>query len=406
MSDSDAPRPRLCHLRKWPDFNGYGFNLHAERGKAGQFIGNVDPESPAVAANLRPGDRIVQVNGTNIGSENHQQVVQRIKAVPDETKLLVVDQDADNYYKEQGMVVPTDMYSVDVYEAPVTNPFTTPAPETEASLNAMTISDTGVDNDDNAAQIETAETAAAVEEYVAASYDYEARLCHLKMWSDFSGYGFNLHADRATPGQYVGKVDEGSPAEAAGLRLNDRIVEVNGHSVEGRSHAEVVADIKSLGGEVRLLVVDSDIDELCRHSGVILTSSCLTNIRTIICPDFNPYTSVAPVQLNGEEEVVTSTMSLPPTEPEEEYRETVPVAAVATSSVKPVAAPRQVQVDSPASATVNMGGPPAAASTVTVGGIEFAGSAKEARMRMKKKSNIKQDSNLSLRDKYELLQKL
>lgn len=77
---------------------------------------------------------------------------------------------------------------------------------------------------------------------------------------------------------------------------------------------------------------------------------------------------------------------------------------MATSSVKPVAAPRQV--DSPASATVNMGGPPASPTTVTVGGIEFAGSAKEARMRMKKKSNIKQDSSLSLRDKYDLLQKL
>ena len=74
MSDSSVPRPRLCHLRKWPEFNGYGFNLHAERGKAGQFIGTVDAQSPAVAANLRPGDRIIEVNGTNIGSENHQQV--------------------------------------------------------------------------------------------------------------------------------------------------------------------------------------------------------------------------------------------------------------------------------------------------------------------------------------------
>ena len=139
-------------------------------------------------------------------------------------------------------------------------------------------------------------SAAAVEEYFATNYDYEARLCHLKMWSDFSGYGFNLHADRASPGQYVGKVDEGSPAEAAGLRLNDCIVEVNGHPVEGRSHGEVVGDIKSLIGEVRLLVVDLATDELCRHNGVILSSSCLTNIQTIICPDFNPHTSVAPVQ--------------------------------------------------------------------------------------------------------------
>jgi len=79
--------------------------------------------------------------------------------------------------------------------------------------------------------------------------------------------------------------------------------------------------------------------------------------------------------------------------------------SVTASSAKPVAAPRQV--DSPAGATVNVAGPTAAArSTVTVGGIEFAGSAKEARERMKKKANVKQDPSLSLRDKYELLQKL
>jgi len=129
MSDSlpsDATRPRLCHLRKWPDFNGYGFNLHAERGKAGQFIGTVDAQSPSVVANLRPGDRIVEVNGTNIGSENHQQVVQRIKAVPDETTLLVVDEETDNYYKELKVVVRGDMENVHVCETPMTNPFTNP----------------------------------------------------------------------------------------------------------------------------------------------------------------------------------------------------------------------------------------------------------------------------------------
>ena len=141
MSDSlppDAPKPRLCHLRKWPDFAGYGFNLHAERGKAGQFIGTVDPMSPAVAAHVRPGDRIIEVNGTNIGSENHQQVVQRIKAVADETTLLVVDQETDNYYKDLKMVVRGDMDNVDVLETPVTNPFTHPTAGTARCRSKMT----------------------------------------------------------------------------------------------------------------------------------------------------------------------------------------------------------------------------------------------------------------------------
>jgi len=57
---SDAPNPRLCILRKWPDFQGYGFSLHAEKGKAGQFIGKVDEDSPSEWARLKEGDRIVR----------------------------------------------------------------------------------------------------------------------------------------------------------------------------------------------------------------------------------------------------------------------------------------------------------------------------------------------------------
>ena len=112
MVPDDAPRPRLCHLEKSPDFVGYGFNLHAEKGKAGQFIGDVDPGSPAALADLCRGDRIVEVNNTNIANENHQQVVQRVKAIPNETKLLVVDPETDRYYREKKIVIRGDMPNV------------------------------------------------------------------------------------------------------------------------------------------------------------------------------------------------------------------------------------------------------------------------------------------------------
>lgn len=82
---------RLCHIIKREDFDGYGFNLHAEKGKPGQYIGKVDDDSPAEAAGLKQGDRIIEVNGVNIGNETHKQVVQRIKAIADEVRLLVVD---------------------------------------------------------------------------------------------------------------------------------------------------------------------------------------------------------------------------------------------------------------------------------------------------------------------------
>jgi len=123
----DAPAPRLCHIRKVPDFDGYGFNLHAERGKPGQFIGKVDEGSPAAAAGLRDGDRIVEVNGTNVALETHQQVVECIKAVPEEVRLLVVDVNAEAFYREHNVVVTVNMPNVVVMETPY--PLDSPSPE-------------------------------------------------------------------------------------------------------------------------------------------------------------------------------------------------------------------------------------------------------------------------------------
>ena len=51
----DAPAPRHCHIAKRPDFQGYGFNLHAEKARPGQFIGKVDVDSPAEDAGLYEG---------------------------------------------------------------------------------------------------------------------------------------------------------------------------------------------------------------------------------------------------------------------------------------------------------------------------------------------------------------
>ena len=93
--------PRLCHVSKREDFDGYGFNLHAEKGRPGQYIGKVDEASPAESSGLRQGDRIIEVNAVNIGSETHKQVVERIKMVADHTKLLVIDPKADIHNHQQ-----------------------------------------------------------------------------------------------------------------------------------------------------------------------------------------------------------------------------------------------------------------------------------------------------------------
>lgn len=96
MSELKKESARLCHIVKSPKFDGYGFNLHAEKSKPGQYIGKVDEGSPAEAAGLRQGDRILEVNGVDISNENHKQVVERIKQNADETKLLVLSPESNS----------------------------------------------------------------------------------------------------------------------------------------------------------------------------------------------------------------------------------------------------------------------------------------------------------------------
>uniref|UniRef100_A0A8C3GR44 SLC9A3 regulator 2 n=1 Tax=Cairina moschata TaxID=8855 RepID=A0A8C3GR44_CAIMO len=100
--------PRLCHLKKGP--SGYGFNLHSEKSRPGQFIRSVDPDSPASRAGLRPQDRLVEVNGINVEGLRHSEVVSHIKARESEARLLVVDPETDDYFKKLG-VTPTEEHT-------------------------------------------------------------------------------------------------------------------------------------------------------------------------------------------------------------------------------------------------------------------------------------------------------
>lgn len=63
LSPQRELRPRLCAMKKGP--NGYGFNLHSDKSRPGQFIRAVDPDSPAEASGLREQDRIVEVRGSS-----------------------------------------------------------------------------------------------------------------------------------------------------------------------------------------------------------------------------------------------------------------------------------------------------------------------------------------------------
>ncbi|NXT84896.1 NHRF1 protein, partial [Zapornia atra] len=111
-------RPRLCHMKKGS--NGYGFNLHSDKSRPGQFVRAVDPDSPAEAAGLLPQDRIIEVNGVCMEGKQHADVVAAIKAGGDETRLLVVDVLTDEFFKKC-KVVPSEEHLAGPLPEPVAN---------------------------------------------------------------------------------------------------------------------------------------------------------------------------------------------------------------------------------------------------------------------------------------------
>ncbi len=66
-------------------------------------------------------------------------------------------------------------------------------------------------------------------------------------------------------------------------------LQVNGLSVEGKTHSEVVAAIKAGGSVARLLVVDQDTDAFFKRCRVAPTSDHLTGERTHRQDDFKQY---------------------------------------------------------------------------------------------------------------------
>ncbi|XP_058510409.1 Na(+)/H(+) exchange regulatory cofactor NHE-RF2 [Solea solea] len=286
-------KPRLCVMAKAD--NGYGFHLHGEKGKSGQFIRKVEPGSSAEASGLRAGDRLVAVNGTNVERETHHQVVQRIKAVDQETRLLVVDNETHESLRSLRLTATEEMAVLGKGPRSSSSPTPSPSPSPSSvpsspgkkrengSVSKQPVSlsspvqkpsrraPSKAARKEALAQAETHTKAQSQPRLQVNPSELAPRLCHL-VRSEM-GYGFNLHSDRSRPGQYIRSLDPGSPADHAGLRPQDRLIEVNGMNIEGMRHAEVVAFIKKGGDETWLLVVDMDADEYFKKRGIIPTVS-------------------------------------------------------------------------------------------------------------------------------------
>lgn len=310
-------RPRLCILEKGAD--GYGFHLHGEKGKTGQFIRRVEPDSPAESSGLLAGDKLAIVNGQSVEGESHQQVVARIRATTGALELIVVDNDTAEMLKKHNLECRKEFVTEGI-----------PLPSNESEHGDAASDRTASSREPTPAPAENGDV--TLERLsVSSKAELRPRLCQMKKGP--TGYGFNLHSEKNKPGQYIRAVDPGSPADTAGLKAKDKIVQVNSMSVLGMAHSEVVTAIKAGGDETSLLVVDPETADFFESCNVSPTEEHLTGPL----PEPVSNGAAADIEVNGKAELVPKPSVSP--SPSSASSASLPTAAARTPTPEVEKAP-------------------------------------------------------------------
>ncbi|XP_034431200.1 Na(+)/H(+) exchange regulatory cofactor NHE-RF3 isoform X2 [Hippoglossus hippoglossus] len=231
-------KPRIIDMTKGPD--GYGFILREEPNQTGHFIKDIERGSPAERSALKDMDRLVAVDGEEMDSCTHQQVVDKIMQSGKDCCLLVVDKDTDQMYG-QGRVSPMLFWE----EMKGSN---SPPSYTEAINLPATVQ--------QASQVQVREE------------ELKPKLCKMERTS--AEYGFHLKGIQGVHGQCL-EVEKGGAADRAGLDDGDVVVEVNGVNVEQSTHEEVVEIIHDSGSSLEMLVAKKSVYDQLTAKGVTIT---------------------------------------------------------------------------------------------------------------------------------------
>uniref|UniRef100_A0A8D0H0Y8 NHERF family PDZ scaffold protein 4 n=1 Tax=Sphenodon punctatus TaxID=8508 RepID=A0A8D0H0Y8_SPHPU len=204
-------RPRLCHVIK--DKGGFGFSISAPEGVKGTFRLSVTRDGPADKAGVPSGSWLLELNGASVRNWTYPQLTRKLKQSGSKATLLVLDAESEEFYRLRGLKV------------------------TAAMADASTV-------------------------------PFKVRKIHMVKGPE--GYGFLMEEKcrSGRMGQILREVDAGLPAEKAGMRDGDRLLAVNGESIDGLDHQGVVFGIRASGTQVTLLVIDAEGDKFYNSVGL------------------------------------------------------------------------------------------------------------------------------------------
>ncbi|XP_044225529.1 PDZ domain containing 3b isoform X1 [Thunnus albacares] len=216
-------RARKLHLVSGGNSNGYGFLLRLEKepsGRIAHVLREVDVGSPAERAGMLDGELLLEVNGESVESQQHEEVVNRVRESKQHVSLTTIAPQGLEFYTQLGL-----------------------SPLIFCGENAEKEKESSV-------------PACAAEQPLKKDMDdsCKPRLCSLQKGP--LGFGFNLGCVPQSPGTFISLVAFGGAGQRAGLLVGDVVMEVNGQKVEDKCLEDVIMLVKEGGHFLSLLVMD------------------------------------------------------------------------------------------------------------------------------------------------------
>jgi predicted metalloprotease with PDZ domain len=116
------------------------------------------------------------------------------------------------------------------------------------------------------------------------------RICSVFLSENDTAFGFDVASGMNHIGLYIQKVFPNSPASIAGLRNNDRIIEINGRNVDKRSSRSIKKKLNKIQkkNSLILLVVDTQTYEHYTTKNMTMSSADVKRINGSAAQPFVP----------------------------------------------------------------------------------------------------------------------
>jgi C-terminal processing protease CtpA/Prc len=239
---------RICRVCLWPNFQGLGIHLEPTH-RPPQLLRLIESNSPAAAGGLKICDVILAVNHQDMSQADFDQVREAIKAALNSgghVELLVVEKKYYEILKKKKL--PIDSSSATCIDTPATMP-----PDL---VNFP---------------------------------KYTPRLCNMCFDQNNKTFGLEVANGENDIGLYIQTVSLDSPASHAGLRNNDRIIEINDRNVDKDCSDYILKKLTKAKKKVslKLFVADTQTYEYYIKNKMKLSSTklkrtdCSTDQQTI-----------------------------------------------------------------------------------------------------------------------------